>query len=104
FSSGVPGTVGGGIFMNAGTKYGCYGDILKKVRVFDFNTGGRDYDRNEFEMGYRHQTLIKNSLVIWVILELKMGNKEALRTEVNRIIAERAEKQPLDHPSCGSTF
>jgi len=41
---------------------------------------------------------------VWATFELHQGDKDALRTEVNRIIQERAEKQPLDYPSCGSTF
>ncbi len=104
FSSGVPGTIGGGIFMNAGTKYGCYGDILKELRLFDFSTGAQTFSRNEFHFGYREQTAVKNRLVLWATFELIRGEPMAIRTEVNRIIQERADKQPLDFPSCGSTF
>lgn len=103
FSSGVPGTIGGGIYMNAGTKYGCYGDILKEVRLFDFNRGFQQLKRNELHFSYR-ESEVKNSLVVWAIFELNPGDKVAIRNEVNRIIQERAEKQPLDFPSCGSTF
>ena len=104
FSSGVPGTIGGGIFMNAGTKYGCYGDILKELRLFDFSTGAQTFSRKEFHFGYREQTAVKNRLVLWATFELIRGEPTAIRTEVNRIIQERADKQPLDFPSCGSTF
>jgi UDP-N-acetylmuramate dehydrogenase len=104
FSSGVPGTIGGGIFMNAGTKYGCYGDILKDLRLFDFKSGGRNVSRSEAHFGYREQTAVKDTLVVWATFELKAGDKTAIRAEIDRIIAERAAKQPLDHPSCGSTF
>ncbi|MEZ4750697.1 MAG: FAD-binding protein [Bdellovibrionota bacterium] len=66
FSSGVPGTIGGGIFMNAGTKYGCYGDILTRLRVFDFDSGGQEYGRDELHFGYRHQSHITaKTLVAW---------------------------------------
>lgn len=104
FSSGVPGTIGGGIFMNAGTKYGCYGDILRRLRLFDFVNGARELGRGEAHFGYREQTAVKGSLVTSVTFELKRGDAAVIRAEVNRIIAERAEKQPLDFPSCGSTF
>ncbi|MFM8268909.1 MAG: UDP-N-acetylmuramate dehydrogenase [Pseudomonadota bacterium] len=104
FSSGVPGTIGGGIFMNAGTKYGCYGDILKELRLFEFAVGAQTFLSDEFHFGYREQTAVKDKLVVWATFELQQGDKNALRTEVNRIIQERAEKQPLDYPSCGSTF
>lgn len=104
FSSGVPGTIGGGIYMNAGTKYGCYGDILKELRLFSFQSGFTTLNRNDAHFGYREQTAVGDSLVVWSSFELKPGDTSALRTEVARIIAERAEKQPLDYPSCGSTF
>jgi len=104
FSAGVPGTIGGGIFMNAGTKYGCYGDILKELRLFDFERGARTLKREETHFGYREQNAVGKSLVTSVVFELKKGDGVALQTEVDRIIAERAEKQPLDFPSCGSTF
>jgi len=104
FSSGVPGTVGGGIFMNAGTKYGCYGDILTELRLFDFKKGARTLKREEVHFGYREQNAVGKSLVTSVVFKLKPGDRAVLRAEVDRIIAERAEKQPLDYPSCGSTF
>ncbi len=104
FSSGVPGTIGGGIYMNAGTKYGSYGDILRELRLFDFRTGGRTLKREEVHFGYRHQTAVGDTLVLHALFELKPGDGAAVKTEVDRIIAERAAKQPLDFPSCGSTF
>jgi len=103
FSSGVPGTIGGGIYMNAGTKYGCYGDILKEIRVFDFSKGFQQFKREELLFSYR-ESEVKNSLVVWATFELQKGDKVAIQKEVERIICERAEKQPLDFPSCGSTF
>lgn len=104
FSSGVPGTIGGGIFMNAGTKYGCYGDILRELRLFDFSKGAKTFSREEFHFGYREQNAVKDRLVLWATFELRFGDKTAIQKEVNRIIQERADKQPLDYPSCGSTF
>lgn len=104
FSAGVPGTIGGGIFMNAGTKYGTYGDILREIRLFDFARGGRQFATTKELFGYREQTLVGDNLVLWTIFELTPGDGPAIRTEVARIIEERAAKQPLDFPSCGSTF
>jgi UDP-N-acetylmuramate dehydrogenase len=103
FSSGVPGTIGGGIYMNAGTKYGCYGDILTEVRLFDFEKGFQQFKRNEINFAYR-ESEVRNSLVVWASFELSKGDPALIRNEVDRIIQERAEKQPLDYPSCGSTF
>jgi len=104
FSAGVPGTIGGGIYMNAGTKYGCYGDILKELRLFDFEGGPRQLARHEVHFGYREQNAVGNALVTSAVFELSPGDSAAQRAEVDRIIAERAAKQPLDFPSCGSTF
>lgn len=104
FSAGVPGTIGGGIFMNAGTKYGCYGDILREMTLFDFASGFRQIRREETHFGYREQSAVGKSLVTSVIFELSPGNSSAMRQETQRIIREREEKQPLDYPSCGSTF
>ncbi len=103
FSAGVPGTLGGGIYMNAGTKYGCYADILTELRLFDFQRGLRDVKRSDLYFGYR-ETAVGDSLVVSMVFQLSPGNKSAQRLEVDRIIAERALKQPLDFPSCGSTF
>jgi UDP-N-acetylmuramate dehydrogenase len=104
FSSGVPGTIGGGIFMNAGTKYGCYADILKELRLFRFDRGFETHTRESLYFGYREQTAVGDGLVTSVVFELTPGDGRAIQREVERIIAERAEKQPLDFPSCGSTF
>ncbi len=104
FSSGVPGTLGGGIFMNAGTKYGCYADVLVELQLFDFEKGLRTLPRKDLYFGYREQTAVGNSLVVSMVLQLTPGDGPSIRREVDRIITERAEKQPLDFPSCGSTF
>jgi len=105
FSSGVPGTIGGGIFMNAGTKYGCYGDIIERLRLFKFNEGSHEYAKEEIHFGYRQQSLVnKDTLVCWADFRLHPGKSNDIQREVDRIVRERAEKQPLDYPSCGSTF
>lgn len=104
FSAGVPGTLGGGIVMNAGTKYGCYADILETLTLFDFELGTRVLKRSEAHFGYREQTAVGNSIVWSMTFRLKPGDREAMQREVDRIIEERKEKQPLDYPSCGSTF
>ncbi len=104
FSAGVPGTIGGGIYMNAGTKYGCYGNIIQELRIFDFVNGGKQLRREEMKFGYRHQSVVKDSIVIWVSFRLYHDDQSRIEAEVNRIIKEREQKQPLDFPSCGSTF
>ncbi|MBI1859601.1 MAG: UDP-N-acetylmuramate dehydrogenase [Deltaproteobacteria bacterium] len=104
FSSGVPGTIGGGIFMNAGTKYGSYGDILGELRLFSFEKGVTTLRREELQFGYREQNAVRNAIVLSATFRLGFGESTVISAEINRIIAERAAKQPLDFPSCGSTF
>jgi UDP-N-acetylmuramate dehydrogenase len=104
FSAGVPGTIGGGIYMNAGTKYGCYGDILEELRLYDFGVGGETIARKNFHFGYREQSAVGKKLVVWSTFRLTKRPSPEIKAEVDRIIQERAEKQPLDYPSCGSTF
>jgi UDP-N-acetylmuramate dehydrogenase len=107
FSAGVPGTIGGGIFMNAGTKYGCYGDILRKIRLFNFKGSSKGPVESKVDrasLGYREQKIVNENLVLWTLFELTHGDPIQMRREVERIIAEREEKQPLNFPSCGSTF
>ncbi|MBI4403508.1 MAG: UDP-N-acetylmuramate dehydrogenase [Deltaproteobacteria bacterium] len=104
FSAGIPGTVGGGIFMNAGTKYGTYSDVLHSVRIFNFDRGPSEYLKEECQFSYRGQSIVKNGIVIWAKFSLQHGNSEQIRGEIKRVLDERAAKQPLDFPSCGSTF
>lgn len=104
FSSGVPGTIGGGIFMNAGTQYGSYGDILEELRLFTFSKGVQTVLRDKLTFGYRTQDAVKEAIVVWATFRLQPGSPDKIRAEIDRIIGERAKKQPLDYPSCGSTF
>lgn len=104
FSSGIPGTVGGGIFMNAGTKYGTYGDIIDQVRIFDFKSGPKAVDKSCISFGYRSQTALRTGVVTSVTFRLNAASSESVAGTIQRIIEERRAKQPLDFPSCGSTF
>ena len=110
FSSGVPGTVGGGIYMNAGTKYGCYADIIHTVWGFELGKAtspqfGVDWikPKSELRFDYRHSSLT-NCWITGVTLELVPSDKTLIQSRVETILAERQQKQPLDKPSCGSTF
>jgi UDP-N-acetylmuramate dehydrogenase len=89
FSSGVPGTIGGGIFMNAGTKYGCYGDILTKLKLYDFEKGFQTLERSQMHFGYREQNAVNNSIVVDAEFVLLKGHGPTIKQEVERIILER---------------
>ena len=104
FASGIPGTVGGGVTMNAGAYGGEMADVV--VRVDGVYPDGRkvSLNREEMQFGYR-QSAVKtlNFIVTGVTVELQAGDPAAIRQKMNELNAQRAEKQPLDVPSAGST-
>jgi UDP-N-acetylmuramate dehydrogenase len=105
FSTGIPGTVGGGIFMNAGTKYGCYAGVLEELVLWNWERGAVTLTGKGLNFGYRTQKSVReNALVLSAVFVLSSGDPKSIIDEIQRIFAERAAKQPLELPSCGSTF
>ena len=105
FASGIPGTVGGGVTMNAGAYGGEMAQVVTKVR--GIYPGGKavTLTREEMDFGYRHSAVTeKNLIVTEVTFELQEGNPAEIRAKMSELNAKRAEKQPLDVPSAGSTF
>ena len=105
FASGIPGTVGGAMTMNAGAYGGEIADVT--VRVDGVMPDGTpvSLNREEMQFGYRTSAVkAKNFVVTEVTLELQPGNPADIRSRMNELNAMRAEKQPLDVPSAGSTF
>lgn len=105
FASGIPGTIGGGVVMNAGAYGGEMKQVVTQVRVL--GSGGEilTLDREAMEFGYR-SSVIKNSrfTVLTVTLELACGDKKEIQARVEELARRRREKQPLEYPSAGSTF
>lgn len=105
FASGIPGTLGGAILMNAGAYGGEMKDVIKSVTFCDekgelFTAEGKDCD-----FSYRHSYFSDKKLyILSAEIELKKGNKEKVRSLMNELNARRKEKQPLNYPSAGSTF
>ena len=105
FASGIPGTVGGGVTMNAGAYGGEMAMVITSVK--GLNPGGNPviYSRDEMNFGYRHSAVTeKNIIVTEATFELKEGNPAEIRARMSELNAQRADKQPLDVPSAGSTF
>ena len=105
FASGIPGTVGGGMTMNAGAYGGELGDVT--VRVDGIRPDGTpvSLSREEMQFGYRTSTVkALNFIVTEVTMELQDGDPAQIRAKMSELNAMRAEKQPLDVPSAGSTF
>ena len=105
FASGIPGTIGGAVVMNAGAYGGEMKDIVRKVTVLDQDGEVRTLTCGEMQFGYRTSLAKKKGyIVLGAELTLKQGEKEKIREEMQTLKAKRIEKQPLEFPSAGSTF
>ncbi len=103
--SGVPGTLGGGVFMNAGAYGGELKDTVKKVTYIDCDGDLYTIDASECDFGYR-KSIFSNGgkFIVSAELELKKGNKEEILSKMADYTKRRREKQPISYPSAGSTF
>lgn len=105
FASGIPGTVGGGVYMNAGAYGGEMAQVVSLVEGFDMTGEPFRYTREEMNFGHRHTRLMdENKLITHVTFQLQPGKKEELLAEMVDFNTRRAEKQPLTQFSAGSTF
>lgn len=105
FASGIPGTMGGAVFMNAGAYGGEMKDILTEVTVLDENNEVRVLKKEELELGYRTSIVAKKGYVVLSAkVELKKGDQMEIRERMNELKVQRTTKQPLEYPSAGSTF
>lgn len=105
FAAGIPGSVGGAVVMNAGAYGGEMKDIIEKVYVLDENGVQLELGRDALDFGYRHSCIPeKKYIVTKVVLELVPRNEAEIRSEMKELNEKRAEKQPLQYPSAGSTF
>lgn len=105
FASGIPGTVGGGVTMNAGAYDGEMAQVVTEVK--GVYPGGETVtlSNEEMDFGYRHSAVTeKNLIVTEVTFTLREGDPAEIRAKMSELNARRAEKQPLDVPSAGSTF
>ena len=105
FASGIPGSIGGGVKMNAGAYDGEMRQIVESVQVMYKDGSILDLDNETMEFGYRN-SVIKNRpyMVLQVSLRLQPGNREEILARMNELAARRKEKQPLEFASAGSTF
>lgn len=106
FASGIPGTIGGAVKINAGAYGGEFKDIVEETVYLDLE----DYkikvlDNEKHEFSYRHSIFEeKDAIIINCKLKLKKGKKEEIQKSMNENINSRKEKQPIEYPSAGSTF
>lgn len=105
FASGIPGTVGGAVMMNAGAYGGEMKDVVREVTVLTPEGEILCLSAAEMKFGYRTSVVKeKEYIVLSAVLELKKGDPEEIRRKMQELKAKRVEKQPLEYPSAGSTF
>lgn len=105
FASGIPGTMGGAVFMNAGAYGGEMKDVLSEVTVLDENGEVRILKKEELELGYRTSIVAKKGYVVLAArVALQPGDKEKIKARMQELKIQRTTKQPLEYPSAGSTF
>ncbi len=105
FAAGIPGTVGGGVVMNAGAYGGEMKQVVESVRVLSSEGEILTLDNDTMEFGYRTSIIRnRNFIVLSVTFRLREGNREEIRARIEDFQKRRIEKQPLNYPSAGSTF
>ena len=105
FASGIPGTVGGGVIMNAGAYGGEMSQTVYSVTGVMPDGTIRTMEREELDSGYRRSALQENGMVVSrVVFRLQPGSGNEIREKMADLNRRRAESQPLDVPSAGSTF
>ena len=105
FACGIPGSIGGAIFMNAGAYDGEMKNVADTVRTVDREGKIHTYSRDELDLGYRHSRFQDNGeAIVEVELLLQPGDSEAIRAKMEDFTERRESKQPLEMPSAGSTF
>lgn len=105
FAYGIPGTVGGAVFMNAGAYGGEMKDVLLNSEYVSTDGTSGELDNEAMELSYRHSAYENSNLVITAAsVRLAPADRNEIKSTMNDILARRKEKQPLVYPSAGSTF
>ncbi len=105
FAHGIPGTVGGGVYMNAGAYGGEICQICKSVDVMDMDGNVQPLSGEEMEFSYRHSRLEhENRIVLSAVFTLTEKPTEEIRAAMQDLMTRRKTSQPLDLPSAGSAF
>jgi UDP-N-acetylmuramate dehydrogenase len=105
FAYGIPGSVGGGVYMNAGAYGGEIKDVLVSVTAMDTDGNVHTYNADELDLSYRHSRFMASGeIVLSAKLKLKKGDKADIKKAMDDVMEKRRLKQPLEYPSAGSTF
>lgn len=105
FAHGIPGTMGGGVYMNAGAYGGEMRQVVEQVTVMDFSGKVWDISAGDADFAYRHSRFMQED---WMILRVRVrlchGDREEIRARMTELMGRRRASQPLEYPSAGSTF
>ncbi len=105
FAYGIPGTVGGAVYMNAGAYGGEMKDVLTSVTAIDPNGKLITFTADQLDMGYRRSVFTDSEyVIISATLRLEKGNPDEIKEKMDNLMERRRSKQPLEYPSAGSTF
>lgn len=105
YACGIPGSIGGAVFMNAGAYNGETKNVADVVRAIDENGNFHELNRQELDLGYRHSVFQRNGEAICEVeLQLQPGDEQEIRAKIADFTERRESKQPLNMPSAGSTF
>lgn len=104
FASGIPGTVGGAVCMNAGTAEGEMGDVIETVTMLAPGGEFTTVDNGRMEFGYRTARVPEKYLVVSATLALRHSDPEKIKERVRYLLARRRERQPWGQPNAGSVF
>ncbi len=105
FAAGIPGSVGGAVFMNAGAYGGEISEVVSEAKILTRKGQIRTLTNHELNFGYRHSSIQDyNDIVLSATFNLKPGDSEKIRARMDELNRLRASKQPLEYPSCGSVF
>lgn len=105
FACGIPGSVGGAVFMNAGAYEGEIKDVIVKIEVINRQGEFLTYTNEDAEFSYRHSIFQTNDdIILSVSFELVTGDSEKIKEKMDHLTELRESKQPLEYPSCGSVF
>ncbi|ELC8443215.1 UDP-N-acetylmuramate dehydrogenase [Clostridium perfringens] len=105
FACGIPGSIGGAIFMNAGAYDGEMAHVIKSAKIIDENCNIKNLTKEELELGYRSSSVMKNGYVVLeATVELESGEYASIKDKIDDLTNKRESKQPLEYPSAGSTF
>ncbi|MBR5649211.1 UDP-N-acetylmuramate dehydrogenase [Pseudobutyrivibrio sp.] len=105
FASGIPGSIGGAVYMNAGAYGGEIKDVIESVLVLTEDLEKKVMTAEDLHMSYRHSSLMEEGgYVLSAVLKLSKGDKEEIKAKIADIREQRVAKQPLNFPSAGSTF